>query len=195
MNRIYLDPKLVPSQLRLGYQGKQFKAVVCTEMTVPSDAGLWSGGSRETYRAINFSTGETMPFPNQNSSPWDSARRDIHVKLEPNLAVIEHTIFCGKDLGLTFYVHPDNATKMLPPKVELSEHEAIVLDATCGLKSSYNGLDRYEMKKRDHEYSWRGNGPFMTRDEWNIARDALIAKGLLNKAGAATVAGKNARNK
>ncbi len=32
-----------------------------------------------------------------------------------------------------------------------------------------------------------------TRDEWNAAKTTLISKGLLNKAGAVTPAGRNAR--
>jgi hypothetical protein len=192
---IYLDAKMVPSHLRGSYNGKMFKAVVCTEMTIPSDAGLWSGGSRDKYSAINFSTGEIVPFPGQQSAPWDNSRADRKVTLEPGFAVVTHTIFSGKDLGLTFYLHPDNATKLLPPPTELSENEAIVLDATASLKSSYNGKDRYQMKCDDWSYSWRKSPPFMSRDDWEIAKQSLIAKGLLNKAGAITVNGRNANKR
>jgi hypothetical protein len=192
---IYLDAKMIPAHLRGSYNGNKFKAYVCTEMTIPSDAGLWSGGSRDTYSAINFSTGEIVPFPGQQSAPWDSSRADRKVTLEPGFAVVEHTIFSGKDLGLTFYLHPDNATKLLPPATDLGEHEAIVLDATASLKSSYNGKDRYEMKREDWSYSWRNNPPFMSREQWEEAKASLISKGLLNKAGAITVNGRNALRK
>jgi hypothetical protein len=192
---IYLDPKMVPAQLRGSYNGKMFKAYVCTETTIPSDAGIWGGGSRNKYYAINFSTGEIVPFPGQNSAPWDSSRHDLKVTIEPGIAVVCHTIFSGKDLGLTFYMHPDNATKLLPPPTELSEREAIVLDATASLKSSYNGKDRFEMKREDWSYPWRNNPPFMSRDQWEVAKTSLIAKGLLNKAGAITVNGRNANKR
>jgi hypothetical protein len=177
---IYLDAKMIPAHLRGSYNGNKFKAYVCTEMTIPSDAGLWSGGSRDTYSAINFSTGEIVPFPGQQSAPWDSSRADRKVTLEPGFAVVEHTIFSGKDLGLTFYLHPDNATKLLPPATDLGEHEAIV---------------RYEMKREDWSYSWRKNPPFMSREQWEEAKASLISKGLLNKAGAITVNGRNALRK
>jgi hypothetical protein len=186
---IHLDPKMIPAQLRGGYTGKMFKAYVCTETTIPSDAGIWGGGSRDKYYAINLSTGAIVPFPGQNSAPWDSSRRDLKVTIEPGLAVVCRTIFSGKDLGLTFYLHPDNATKLLPPPTDLTEHEAIVLEATASLKSSYNGKDRYQMSQL-----WDGK-PSMTRAQWDEAKTSLIAKGLLNKAGAITVNGKNARKR
>jgi hypothetical protein len=92
-------------------------------------------------------------------------------------------------MGLTFYVHPQNAAALLPaPSAELSEHEQIVLNATCSLKSSHNGRDRYQMACEHYS-----RDPLMTREQWNLAKASLQAKGLLNKAGAVTVAGKNAR--
>jgi hypothetical protein len=191
-NTIYLDPKMVPAALRGAYSGQKFKAVVCTETSIPADAGLWSGGTREVYDAIDMATGKTAAIPGQQSSPWNSARREVTVPIKPGYALVKHSWFCGTDMGLTFYVHPDNAVKLLPaPSAELTPDEKIVLQATCSFKSSYNGMDRYEMMKR--EASSLTSLPFPTRDEWNAAKQSLIAKGLLNKAGAVTPAGRNAR--
>ena len=193
MTAIYLDPAMVPASLRGSYTGKKFKAVVCTEMTVPSDAGIWGGGSRDKYFAICFETGEHVAFPGQQSAPWDASRQDRVVKLESGFAVVCHSLFCGKDMGLTFYVHPDNAAKLLPaPTSELSDHEKLVLNATCSFKSSYQGKDRYDMMRDENRYATTKQ-PFPTCDEWNVAKQALIGKGLLNKAGAVTPAGRNAR--
>lgn len=195
MNAIYLDPNMIPAALRSGYNGNKFKAVVCTQTTIPSDAGLWSGGTRDTYQLIHLETGRAVTASDNMSSPWNAARKDQDITLQPGFAVVEHSVFCGKDMGLTFFVHPDNAAKLLPaPSAELTDHEAIVLQATCSYKSSYNGMTRYDMAKRDHEYSWKENkSPFATRGQWDAAKQSLIAKGLLNKAGAVTPAGRNAR--
>jgi hypothetical protein len=186
---IYLEPNMVPASLRGSYAGKMFKACVCETMTIPMTAGLWDSGSRDTYTVVQFETGRTLE-PMRNQAPWDWSRRDIEVKLEPGIAVIEHSISCGKDYGLTFYVHPDNATKLLPAPVELTEHETIVLNATRGYKSSYGGMDRYEMARRDHQYN--AKTAFPTREQWETAKQALIGCGLLNKAGAITTKGRNA---
>jgi hypothetical protein len=197
MNAIYLDAAMVPAQLRGGYSGKKFKAVVVTQVVIPSDAGLWSGGTRSTYSIVDLASGRTIGAPcHQEESPWGN-RREFNLEVKPGFTVVEHSLFCGKDMGLTFYVHPDNAAKLLPaPAPELSEHESIVLGATCSFKSSYNGQDRYTMAKTQAEYPWRRDDStpqFPTREQWQVAKDSLISKGLLNKAGAVTPKGRNAR--
>jgi hypothetical protein len=98
-------------------------------------------------------------------------------------------------MGLTFYVHPDNAAKLLPaPGAELSAHESIVLQATCSYKSSYNGRDRYSMAHDDARWGKPGAlESFPTREQWQQAKDSLIAKGLLAKNGAVTPKGRNAK--
>ncbi len=184
---IHLEPTMVPAAMRGAYAGKQFKARVCETMTIPMTAGLWEGGSRDTFQVIRLDDGATVDAVQHNAAPWNAARRDIEVKLVPGIAVVEHTIFCGNDMGLTFYVHPDNAAKLLPAPVELTAFEQIVLNATAGYKSSYGGRDRYEMAQGDY----RGQA-YPTRSEWDAAKQSLIGRGMLNKAGAITVSGRNA---
>jgi hypothetical protein len=190
---IYLEPSKVPPQLRGGYTGKKFAVRVCESMTIPSDAGLWSGGSRDLYRVVRFADGASVTMPGQASSPWDAGRRDQTITLTPDLCVVRHSDFCGKDMGLTFYIHPSNAAPLLPPPAELTKTESLVLAYTAGRKSSYMGKDRYEMA-RDDAGGWRGPVPadFPTRADWDAAKAALIGRGMLNKAGAITPAGRNA---
>jgi hypothetical protein len=144
---IYLEPAQVPNHLRGTYTGKAFKVIICESMAIPFDAGLWSGGSRDTYTLIRLSDGATLAFPEQSSAPWSASRQERKVDLEPGIAVKNRTIFCGKDMGITFYLHPNDAAKMLPAPVELTEHEAIVLEATARYKSSYGGKDRYQLAR------------------------------------------------
>ena len=189
LDHIYLEPNQVPSHLKGSYSGKQFKAIVCTEMTIPASAGLWDGGSRELYRGIDLNSGRDALFPGQSEAPWGK-RAQCTITLQPGYAVVEHTIFCGKDMGLTFYLHPENAAKLLPaPQAELSDHEKMVLNATCSLKSSYAGKDRYQ--RTTDNLRWNRK-PYPTREQWESAKQSLIGRGLLNKAGAVTTAGRNA---
>lgn len=190
---IYLEPNQVPPQLRRGYTGKKFKVVVTESVMVPSDAGIWDGGSRTTYNAIRTSDGAKVPMVNHNSAPWDASRRDQTVPLQPGYAVVSHSMFCGKDMGLTYYLHPTDAAPMLPaPAVELSPLHQLVLDYTKSRKSSYNGKDRYDMAREDHCYAFRNNGPWpYTRELWEAAKTDLATMGLLDKRGAITVAGRN----
>jgi len=193
MNTIHLEANQVPATLKGAYDGRMFKAHVCEQVTIPSTAGLWDGGSREYYKLIRLADGQATPFPNQSEAPW-GARKEILFNITPDFVVVEHSIFCGKDMGLTFYVHPSNAIKLLPAPVELTAIERLVLDATRSLKSSYMGRDRYQMKLEDYRYSADAkNGiAFPTRAQWEQAKADLYAKGFLNKAGAITVKGKNA---
>jgi hypothetical protein len=194
VQNIYLDAKDVPPQLRGTYTGKKFSVVVTESMTIPADAGLWDGGSRSTYSAVRLADGTAMSFPGQNLAPWD-ARADRKIDLQPGFVVKRHSIFCGKDSGLTFYLHPQDAAPMLPTKAELTDHESLVLNATIGFKSSYAGKDRYQMMAERINPIWAPRDerkPFPTREQWDAAKQSLIARGLLNKAGAVTPAGRNA---
>lgn len=189
---IHLEPAQVPLHLRLGYNGKKFKAIVCEEMSIPIDAGLWSGGSRETYTILRLSDGATIEPVNHNASPFGGTRKEKMIKLEPDFVVVEHSMFCGTDVGLTFYVHPQNAmTAVVGPSVELSVPEKMVLDATKRFKSSYNGKDRYQMSMDEMGWGSKEQADHPSREEWNFAKKTLIDKGLLDKRGAITTKGRN----
>lgn len=55
--------------------------------------------------------------------------------LENNVAIVEHSIFQGKDIGLTIHVHPSNVTKLMPQESGISESDARILAIFSGLKS------------------------------------------------------------
>jgi hypothetical protein len=194
MTSIYLDPAMVPAQLRGSYRGTKFQAVLTEKTTIPASAGNWDGGSRSTYVALELKTGKAVSVSDQFSAPWDGSRVDREVTLQQGLVVVRHTISRGRDLGLTFYMNPADAVPMLPAPVDLTAHERIVLEATGSLKSSYMGRDRFQMAAEDRRLLDKHipGERQITRAEWETAKAALIEKGLLNKAGAITVAGRNA---
>lgn len=196
MTKVYLDPSQVPARLRGTYSGKKFAAHVCTSVSIPATAGLWDGGSREYFYGLNLETGETREMAGQSASPFsrDYSRGDTKVDLLPGYAIVRHSHFCGKDMGLEFFIHPDNATALLPASQSaLTPFEKYVLTATRSLKSSYAGRDRYEMAQGEYSCTKVLNGePVPSRAQWDETKAALIAKGLLNRAGAITPAGRNA---
>lgn len=192
---IYLEPEKVPAQLRAGYTGKKFAVRVTETAFIPADAGLWDHGSRDLYRVVRLADGATVTMPGQTSAPWDATRRDQTVTLTPGLCVVRHSDFQGKDMGLTFYLHPLDAAPMLPAPIELSPLEKTILEYTAGRKASYNGKDRYQMAADDHGpygYAKPKLTPFPSRGEWDAAKVALASRGFLTKAGAITPAGRNA---
>lgn len=180
MTYVHLNPSDVPDHLRGDYTGRTFKAHACTEMTIPSTAGLWDGGSCDRYHFIDLATGKSATMPGQHTSPWNGSRRDITVKLVPGYAVVMRTFFQGVDMGLTFYVHPDNAAKLLPAAVELTRDQWLVLDITARLISSARADERLRFG--------------MSRETWDHTRGILHSMGLLTKIGAITPAGRNACN-
>lgn len=191
MTTIYLEPNQVPRHLAAGYSGKMFRAEITESMTIPADAGLWDGGSRNTYHAIRLADGASVPAADHSAAPWDD-RRDNRITIRPGFAIVQRCMSQGKDLGLTFYLHPADAAPMLPkPEQELSRCESIVLKYTAERKSSYGGRDRYQMYRDDARYESDSGGKY-TREQWEGAKAALIEAGYLNKAGAITTKGRNA---
>lgn len=178
MNYVYIEPNLVPPQLKGNYSGKAFKACAVTEYTVNGQDGVWDHGTRETHKLVRLSDGKEIPIIDSNLAPWDKARKDVKVTLESGFAIVRHSMFQGRDMGLTFYVHPDNIAAMLPKPVELTLPEKQLLYVTRSLKSSY----RKEELQR--------NG-FPMKDYESVL-SALIQKGLLAKNKSITVAGRNA---
>jgi hypothetical protein len=190
METIYLESRLVPATLRGSYRGNKFKARICESMTVPSNAGLWSDGSRNVFYAVRMADGVDVALSDQMAAPWDTSRRDKAIAITPGIVVVCHSMFCGKDRGLTFYLHPLDAAPLLAAPVELNDVERHVL-ASRGYKSSYMGKDRYQMQRDSVRWS-RDPSPFPTRVEWNAAEEDLKCRGYLTKAGAITPAGRNA---
>jgi len=188
---LYVDKHHDAAKLMLrafpSYTGAKFAVVV--RETGMSLVSHWDGGSRDSFEVVSLETGEKRAVP-QNGTAFDGfalARAPVPAN---GVAVVEHSISQGKDLGLTLHLHPHNATAMLPAPVELNEHEAFILAATARLKASYAGKDRFDNSRKAYPSALSGHD--MTRDQWDTAKTALIARGMLNKAGAITLAGKNA---
>lgn len=181
MKTIYLEPNQVPENLR--YSGRKYKADISDTVTLHNT--YWSGGTRSTYSAVDLNTGQKVSIATDSAPVIFGLDYDgQQITLKPGYAIIEHSMFCGKDMGLTFHIHPDNAGKFLPsPNTDLSESELCLLDATAGLKGSYGGRKpRIDMM--------RFNG--FSDIDIDTAKTLLIEKGLLRKNGAITPAGRNA---
>lgn len=179
-NTIYLEKKDIPQMLLKvfpNYTGKKFQVEQKTKVSL--SGAYWDGGSRNEYRAVNMDTGEILPADGKLQNPFTPGYAVPTVEIPPRVCVVEHTIFCGKDLGITFHVNPSDYQNLLPPGEELTEDEKKVLVATRCYKSSYNGQTRQQMSK-------------IPLDIWKQASETLKDKGLLDKRGAITNKGRNA---
>ncbi|MGW8177472.1 MAG: hypothetical protein ACWGQW_01560 [bacterium] len=163
------------------YRGKKIK--LSTDVPSRLDS-YWDGGSRDYFGFYQLSTGTTYDV--DSNHPFFESNRPRHLeKLPPGIVLVKHSIFCGKDMGITIYANNDDLTPMLPPKVELTPHEKIVLEYTRSYKASYAGVSNYRFVEAK-----RSTG--IKLDEWEAAKALLIEKKLLNKRGAITPAGRNA---
>lgn len=73
---------------------------------------FWDGGSRNKFIAVKLESGESASLA-IGSSPWNAAAEGKTVELQPGFAIVEETVFCGKLMPLTVYLHPSNVTEKL----------------------------------------------------------------------------------
>lgn len=183
MNTIYTkapEVRHIAAMAFPSYRGDKFKVSTSAPSRLDS---CWQGGSRDFYALIDLGTGQSIAIP-ENGTPFSNGGQIFTLaELPANIALIQHTIFCGKDLGITVYVNAVNLGKWLPAPVELTQAEKNVLAYTRERKSSYNGRNRQQMAFDDLG---------MPADQWENAKAGLIAKGLLKSNGAITDEGRNA---
>lgn len=163
------------------YNGRKFKVEIAK--TPLNMASYWSGGSRDYWAVVKLDEMKVVSVPAQSAfdRPIDGIER---VNLPAGFVAVKHTIFCGKDLGLTFYVSPESSPMFVTaPSEGVTEDQKIVLAYTRSRKSSYAGISDY----RFHEAQSKG----ITRGRWDAAKLQCIKNGWLNKAGAITNDGRN----
>ena len=165
------------------YSGRKF-AVRVSDAPI-NCASYWEGGSRDYFRFYSLADGRvSTEVPSQ--SAFDRPVQGIDAVVMPEgFICVRHSIFCGKDSGITLIVRPENAAKYLPAPIELSREEQIVLIATCSFKSSYAGQSNYRFHEAHGDTG-------ITSQDWESAKASLITRGMLNKAGAITNDGRNA---
>jgi hypothetical protein len=188
MKTIYLD-RLDPFLEKIknltfpGYHGKKFKLHIVSNDYKTRLDNYWDGGSR-TYSAIVDILNEKIQVPtNDTSNPFKQAAHQDYL-LPDNCILIQHDIFCGKDMGLSFNIKEMNATKFLPKEESIQDDEKIVLSFTSGLKPCYAGISNYRFYEATRSTK-------ITLDMWELAKTSCIEKKWLNKAGAITVFGRN----
>lgn len=114
------------------YRGRKFRLDM-TEAVHCSDT-YWDGGSRSQYVGVNLATGKLMPLPDLISGGYAPHADAFYkllssVPLKPGLAIVRHSIFCGKDAGLTIHLHPADGPKSL---LAAEKQTLLTSDALCG---------------------------------------------------------------
>ena len=82
------------------YNGRKFSAEVKNHY-YPSD--YWDGGSRDYMVAIDLKTGRVVEPSSDAKNPYNAlAHKDFDIPA--GVGILEHSFFCGKDLGIRLYV-------------------------------------------------------------------------------------------
>lgn len=193
MDTIHLDgndPTAKKVAQCVGYNGRTFQLKGAEKVSLSGTA--WDGGSRSSYFCVRLTDGTNVALPHFDPPQFGGPVETPVVEIPPECAIVQHTIFCGKDMGLRLYVRPENITPMLPSKPELTREERNVLVATKSYKSSYNGKNRRELHNEGYSYGREDWLMKLTQEAWDTAKASLISKGFLDKRGAITPAGRNA---
>lgn len=176
----HLNRKDVPSMVLNcypAYRGQKFQLVETTSYLLRN---YWDGGSRNYCKLLNLTNGEVLDPNNSTTNPFMRLANESF-EIPHNFVVVEHQIFCGRDLGIVIHATPQNITKFLPSQdetVTLTDNELRCLQATKQYKASYGGVTRRQQIN-------------MNVENWETAKSGLIEKGLLSKNGALTIKGKN----
>jgi len=110
--KIKLKKKQVRKLLRESfpdYKGRKFYLEFKDRITVYNLN--WSGGSKNEYAFFRADNKKAF-VPAR--PPWDNPFERQAFDLSPEVLVVEHCIFCGRDMGITVYAHPKLAARILP---------------------------------------------------------------------------------
>lgn len=89
------------------YRGRKVVAEVAESVTLYDTN--WSGGTRNTYHFVQPNKAGRLIVP----APWVNSAEGETVELSASLVVVKHTQFCGTDYGVTVYLHPSLAPKLV----------------------------------------------------------------------------------
>jgi len=145
----------------------------------------WDEGTRFAYCLVALDGSyRAAPIPAMNPPQFGGPRNQQQPQaMCAGVALVEH--YQGRRESVCIYVHPEDAPRLLPPVGTVTRQEHIVLFMTRAYVNTYGGLSDYRFREAVAQTE-------ITRAEWDAAKAALIARKLLTKAGAITVAGRNA---
>jgi hypothetical protein len=162
------------------YRGRKFK--VNYDVKTMSVRSYWDGGSKTSYALVRLHDLSVRHAPTSHPV-FDHVDVDVdNVIIPDGFVIVGHSIFCGKDMGLTIYT-PITAP-LLPDNGQVSDELMMLLLATAGLKSSYAGIRDY-----------RKNALMQTLDytskQVDDLRQQAMTLGYMAKNKAITVSGRN----
>lgn len=103
------------------YRGRTIQ-LVATER-VHGLENYWDGGTRSYWKAVDLATGRVVDPAVATTNPFTKVAHAT-VELPAGVALVEHTIFCGTDVGVTIHVRPGTVTAALTGSLALALNAA-----------------------------------------------------------------------
>ena len=72
----------------------------------------WSGGTKYSYSAVRVPDLAVVAIPDEDPAVY-GGNPNQRVRIPKDVVLVEHCIFCGKDVGFTLIVNPENGPKLL----------------------------------------------------------------------------------
>jgi hypothetical protein len=143
--QVSINDPLIRRILKATYPAYRGRKIRIVPQRYPLNCkSYWEGGSRDYFAFVRLDTFAVASMPAQSAFDKD-IRGAESVTLPSGVICVEHSIFCGKDVGIRIHVNPENLVSMLPashpallPPPELSfddERQAWVKDGKyvrCG---------------------------------------------------------------
>lgn len=96
-----------------GWTGRKVSVRVATQYQM---ADYWDGGSRSFVVGYELATGRKAETLGASQIPMNRLAHAV-VSIPAGVALVEHSIFCGRDAGVTVVVRPEDAVRLLPSTV------------------------------------------------------------------------------
>lgn len=99
-----------------GWRGRKLRVKETPEVGLYGT--YWDGGSKNEFVAVELATGRVAPSHAALSIPreFGGLGGSHRLVIPEGVAVVEHSIFCGKDVGCTVYVRPEKTLEAGVPR-------------------------------------------------------------------------------
>lgn len=84
------------------YRGRKFR--IETKYFPREVNSYWDGGTRSYYVFLNLQNGAIVPVGSNHPMFESQKPNAVPIDLPPEIVIVEHVYFCGKDLGIRVYV-------------------------------------------------------------------------------------------
>lgn len=105
--------KSIKTILAATYPEWKGRKVFVKEATSYQMSNYWSEGSRNFVKAYSLTAGVSKDPSDISQIPFHLSAHAT-VEIPKDAVLVEHSVFCGKDVGVTIYVNPVNLVKLFP---------------------------------------------------------------------------------